>query len=675
MLRKSILWTFVVALVVVLGACTAKKEASVLKIYHGNALVDAVTPEEFLAVFTKNNVSGEELTRESVEEYLDLFINYKLKVKEAEALGMDTLPGFTKELSGYREQLARPYLTDESVTDRLINEAYERMQFDVRASHILVSLPREATPADTVKAYQRILQAREQLLQGASFVAVASEYSDDPYAKDIPPTETSPGRKGNHGDLGYFTVFDMVYPFENAAYNTPVGEISEIVRSTFGYHVLKVTDKKPAMGRVFLAHVYVPHPRTGDRADSLETRRRIHEIHDEWLKGEITFEELAKNYSEDRNNSHNGGVLRWFNTHGLVPQFVSVLNDMDTGMVSAPVETMYGWHILRLLQQERPGTLEMELPNIRQRLSRDVRAQLSRDEAIAQIKADFGYREYPKNRDLIARYVDTTIFADSWNAEASGMLKNRKPLFKIGDETYTVAQFGSWLMGRQSRTLTGDLPFLLNERYNEYADSRVLAYKEERLEELYPEFRALMQEYRDGILLFDLMDRKVWSYAVQDTTGLESFYELHKHDHRWDTRVDAAIYIFKDLVVAEQAKGYLMEGMNEQEILDTVNKTSALALTIRKGKYQAGDNVLVDAHPRHAGITELLPLPENAPGYPGYYFVHVKEILPPGYKELGEVRGLMISMYQEQLEKDWMEQLKEKYRVEVVTEELKKLHQ
>ncbi len=662
-------------MVVSLAACTSKREASVLKIFHGEKLVESVTPEEFLAVFTKNNVEGEELTRESVEEYLALFINYKLKVKEAEAMGMDTLPAFRQELQGYRDQLSRPYLTDEGVTDRLVKEAFERMQYDVRASHILVSLPREASPADTAKAYERIKAAREQLLQGIEFSSVAAEFSDDPYARDIPPSANNPGRRGNQGDLGYFTVFDMVYPFENAAYNTPVGEISPIVRSSFGYHVLKVTDRKPAMGRAFLAHVYVPHPRTGLAADSAEAKRKIHDIYQEWLKGELTFEELARNYSEDRNNAHNGGVLRWFNAHGLIPQFVEAVHNMEIDDVSGPIETMYGWHMIRLLEQERPGEFEQELPNIRQRLARDIRSQKSREVAIQQIKDQFGYREFPKNFNLLENYIDTTIFQGIWSEETSGITENNKPLFRIGDKRYTVADFGIWLAGRQPRTVTGDLSYLLKQRFQEYTDNQVIAYKEERLEELYPEFRALMNEYRDGILLFDLMDRKVWSFAVQDTVGLESFYQLHKQEHRWDTRVDAAIYIFKSQEAAGEARAMLMQGMTEQEILDTINSSSALELTLRRGKYQQGDHPLVDPHFSQTGISGVKSIPAQAPGYPGFYFVHVKEILPPDYKALQEVRGLMISKYQEQLEKDWMEQLNEKYRIEIIHSELEKLYQ
>jgi peptidyl-prolyl cis-trans isomerase SurA len=677
-LRKSIplFLAFLIA-VLILNACKTKQEVAVLRIWNENRLVESVTPGEFLAVFSKNNLNNETLTKESVEEYMELFINYKLKVIEAESLGMDTLPSFITELQGYRDQLAKPYLNDQTVTDKLVEEAWDRMQFDVRASHILVSVPKDASPKDTLAAYQRISNAREQLLSGADFGAVAAEYSDDPYAKDLPPSENSPGRKGNKGDLGYFTVFDMVYPFENAAYNTAVGQISDITRSVFGYHLLKVTDRKPAMGRVFLAHIFVPHPRTADPADSVDAGRRIREIYQEYVRNNetTTFEEIARLWSEDKSTANNGGVLRWFNTHGLVPEFVAALKNMDLNDVSEPIMTMYGWHMIKLLNQEKPGPYEKELPNIKQRLSKDSRSLRSREEAIIQIKTQFGFSEYPANNALVLKYIDSSVFTGAWKYTGSGMEKNKKPLVKIGNEVHTVADFGAWVERRQSRTGAGDVAFFINERIREFSEEKVLDYKESRLEALYPEFKALMQEYRDGILLFDLMDQKVWSKAIQDTVGLQRFYEKHKHEHQWDTRADATVYIFKTQSVAHTARNMVKAGLTDQEILDTINKVSALELSIRKDKFQTGDHLLIDAVNWTPGLSDVKPTPTDFSSAPGFFFVKITEVLPPQAKQLQEVRGLMISQYQEQLEKDWLSELKTRYRVEVIDSEIDKLYQ
>lgn len=204
-----------------------------------------VTLEEFEAIYKKNADENKTSTPEELKDYLDLYIKFKLKVVEAEALGMDTLPAFVQELEGYRKQLAQPYLSDREVTEGLIKEAYERMKSDVNASHILVKVSQEAEPKDTLAAYNKILKIRKRIITGEDFEKVAAETSEDPSAVK------------NKGNLGYFTVFQMVYPFESAAYNTEVGKISMPVRTSFGYHILKVNDKRPARGTMKAAHIMI----------------------------------------------------------------------------------------------------------------------------------------------------------------------------------------------------------------------------------------------------------------------------------------------------------------------------------------------------------------------------------------------------------------------------------
>lgn len=675
-----------ILLMMMMVACKSTKETAVIKIYQGKKMVECVSPEDFLAVFTKNNIKKEPLTQESIEEYLDLFVHYKLKVLEAESLGMDTLAAFVNELAGYREQLAKPYLSDQTVTEQLIQEAWERMQYNIRASHILLTLPKDPSPSDTLKVWKKITQAREKISQGGDFVQTVFEYTDDPYARDIAASETSPGRKGNHGDLGYFTVFDMVYPFESAAYTTNLGEVSEVVRSAFGYHLLKVTDRKPAMGSAFIAHVFVEYPKTGLAEDSLKAEKKINEIYQMCLKADQSFEDIAKTHSEDQNTAKNGGVLRWFNTHSLMPEFVEQVYRLDINGISPPVKTMYGWHVVKVLNREKPGSFEQELPNIKQKIARDSRALRSREEAIVKIREQFNYQEYPLNIPLIPQYLDSSIFSGTWVISDTRMEKNKKPLFKIGEETFTVADFGLWVKNHQARTTSGDISFFVNERFREFSDEKVVAHKDKHLEELYPEFRNLMNEYHDGILLFDLMDKKVWSYAIIDSVGLQQFYEKHKEEHQWDTRADASVYLCRTAEVARNARILLMAGFDEAQISDSLNKDNPMNISIKMDKFQPNDHPLVEVltkvvgEPDHQGdfnalrITEIEPVPAGQPADPGFYFVHYKEFLPPGPKQLVDVRGLMISQYQELLEKRWLQELSDKYRVEIMRPELEKLY-
>ncbi|MEI8049804.1 MAG: peptidylprolyl isomerase, partial [Bacteroidota bacterium] len=231
-----------------------------------NVAGENVTKSEFLGVYQKNNTKGEVIDQKSLDEYLDLFINFKLKVKEAEVLGLDTVKSFRDELGGYRKQLAQPYLIDEDANKALLDEAFARKGEDIRASHILIRVDKNAKPADTLAAYNKVMKIRKRLLKGEDFGKLAIEFSDDESAKD----RTQEGRtmKGNKGDLGYFTVFDMVYPFETGAYSTKTGDVSQPVRSEFGYHLIKFTDRKPAMGKVQIAHILFLYPKDAKAADS-----------------------------------------------------------------------------------------------------------------------------------------------------------------------------------------------------------------------------------------------------------------------------------------------------------------------------------------------------------------------------------------------------------------------
>jgi len=301
---------------------------------------EAVTVGEFMHIYNKNNTQSSMQEPSSVEEYLDLFINFKLKVKEAVDLQLDTIGEFQKELAGYREQLAKPYFVDESVNVALLKEAYDRKLYDVRASHILIMVNENATPEDTLEAYNEITRIREEIVAGKDFGEAAIEYTDDPSARD---REEIPGkqryRKGNRGDLGYFTVFNMVYPFENAAYKTPVGQVSQTIRTRFGYHLIKVTDKKDALGVAEVAHIFVSlNPATTTPEDSASKQEKINNISQKIKEG-MSFEDAVKQYSEDKGSARNDGKLSPFTCNRVVPEFVIAAQSLEVGEISDPVKT------------------------------------------------------------------------------------------------------------------------------------------------------------------------------------------------------------------------------------------------------------------------------------------------------------------------------------------------
>ncbi len=665
-LRKSINYFVIIGSLLLISSCTTKKEALVMKISNAQGeVVETVTLDEFLNIYKKNNLHGDSISRESIEDYMDMFVKYKLKVEEAEALGMDTSRSFITELAGYRSQLAEQYLIDTAVTDSLIKEAYERMKYDIRASHILISLPKDPTPEDTLKAWKKAKEALKRVKSGEDFNAVAVEISDDPSARDIPGSANSPARKGNKGDLGYFTVFNMIYPFENAAYNTPVGEISNITRSVFGYHILKTTDKKPAMKRAFFHHIFLKHPFNGTAEDSIAVKQKINDIYQQYLSGKKTFDELARQYNED-NTAQNGGVLRWYNVNGLVPEFVEASYRMNVGDVSEPLPTLYGWHIIKLADKEDVGSFKEEFAGIKQRMTRDSRANISRKQAIANAKNDFGFKIYSKNLSPVKELLDSSVFNAQWKAEKA--LAMHKPVMKIGDTKYTQYELAQFIEKNQQRTGKGDIDFFFNERFQEFADKKVLAYKDNKLEDLFPNFKSLMKEYRDGILLFDLMNKKVWQKAVEDTAGLKAFYETKKEQYQWKERAKATLFFCQSKEIANNVQTMLNQGLDQDSIIKFANANTTLNLSTREGIYEKGDNDIVDMCWK-TGISDIIESNKS------FVIVDVHEIIPPGIKKLEEIRGLMITQYQDHLEQEWIKELREKYTVDIFYEPFVPMYQ
>lgn len=616
---------------------------------------DTVRASEFEAIYKKNN-NADELDIEAMEEYLELYINFKLKVREAEKIGLDTLQSFKKELEGYKKQLQEPYLKDKSVTKKLMKEGYERMKTDIRASHILVKLPPDALPEDTLKAYNRIKKIRKRIVEdGEDFGELAQEVSEDPSAVQ------------NKGDLGYFTAFYMVYPFENAAYATPEGEVSEPVRTKFGYHLVKVTGKRPARGEMKAAHIMVRIPKDAGEEDVEKTREKIMEIYQKLEEGE-KFEEMAKKYSEDKTSAVKGGALPWFGTGRMVSEFENAAFSIEEdGEYTEPVRTDYGWHIVkRLDKRELPPFEEIE-KKIKAKVKNDSRSDKSKEVFINRLKKEYGFEENEKAKNSFYKLIDKEKFVrGKW--EAGNIAKAKKSLFSIGDENFTREDFALFLEDNAPRQPLNDIRVFINNKYQDFVEKSIIEYERERLAEKYPEYRFLLQEYRDGILLFDLTDRKVWSKSVKDSAGLEDFYQKNKEKFMWDERADVVVYYAKEKEIASKARKMVKKaerkGWNPEDIKNELNDDSQLNLTVEKGKYAKGENSVLDMFDWKEGISK--PKEKNNQ----FVFVHIKEILEPRPKTLKEARGLVTSAYQEYLEKKWMEELKEKYEVKVFKDAL-----
>jgi peptidyl-prolyl cis-trans isomerase SurA len=624
-----------------------------------------VFASEFLNIYQKNNVKGDNIDKKSMNEYLDLFINFKLKVRQAEEMGLDTVTSFKNELNGYREQLAKPYFTDEATIDRLVLEAYDRESVDLRASHIFFRLLPNPTPEDTLAAYKKAMSVRDKLKNGASFENLAVEFSEDPSAKDREATQQRPFQKGNQGDLGFFTVFDMVYPFENGAYTTEVENVSMPVHTEYGFHLIKVTARRPAMGKVTVAHIFLGIPKNATAEDSARIQKKIDSVYNR-LTGGTAFEELVKTYSDDKGSAAKGGVLPAFGVNRMVPEFIEAIYSLkNIGDYTKPILTPYGWHIVKLIEKKSIKPFDEEKAEMKQRVLKDNRGSLSRQVVLERIRAEYGVTENPEALKPFYQLVTDSIFFAKWKNTQSKDLT--KMLFKIGTMTVLQNEFADYLAFTQRKQEKQNITTYVDKKYASFLDDALIKYENTRLEQKYPEFKALMSEYRDGILLFDLTDQKVWSKAVKDTTGLKDFYKKNRNNYMWDTRLDACVYTLKNASQIQKVKNFIKSGLSDGDLLKEVNTDSVKILTIERAKFSKKENALIDSIPWVPGFSEEMITNGST------VFVYVHKVLKPEPKELNEARGLITADYQNFLEKEWIVTLRAKYPVEVKKDVLAKI--
>ncbi len=611
---------------------------------------DAISKSEFEAIYKKNNRDAD-VTPEALDEYSELFVNFKLKVKEAESLKMDTASKFINELNGYRQQLARPYLIDSELTEQLVKEAYDRLTEEIKASHILIKAAPGDLPADTLAAYKRIQKLKADVEQGRrEFGTAAKEMSDDPSAKS------------NEGMLGYFTSLQMVYPFESAAYNTKVGEVSDIVRTRFGYHILKVHDRRAARGEIKSAHIMLKSSETMSEDKRSEAQEKIRQIHQE-LKDGTNWEKLVLQFSEDKSTKAKGGELPWFGTGKMVMEFedaaFSLANDGD---YSAPIQTQYGWHIIKRLEKKPVPTYDEKKKELQNRITKDSRAQMSKKSFIERVKKDYGFKENSKHLTKVTALVDSTVFIGNWRP--GDISKYKKPMFAIGKKKFRQSDFIKFMRDNQGRTQEKDVTKYVNEKYDIFKEKSITAYEDARLEQKYPEFKALMQEYRDGILLFELTDKKVWSMAIEDTVGLKNYYDKHSEEFKYDERVKGSVYASKNAETAARVRQMVERGMTSDQINSSVNVGSQLNLTIISGAHEKNDEEITKLIPFKAGISDTHMINGQ------HVFMNVKEVLAPEVKPFDRIKGLVTAAYQNQLEKEWISELRAKYTVDLNKEVL-----
>lgn len=613
-----------------------------------------IKKSEFLQIYLKNNPNPA-YDQKSLDSYMELFKKFKLKVHEAEALRYDTIPRLEKELSGYRKQLSLPYLIDSSENEVLVKQAYDRMAQEVKAAHILVRVDENASPEDTLKAYNKIMAIRKQLIDGGNWDKIARISSEDPSVSK------------NGGELGYFSAFQMVYPFEDAAFSTPVGQVSMPIRTRYGYHLLKVEDKRPSRGLIHASHIMIVTPAGSPVTKESAEENRINEIYEKLQKGE-DFAALARRYSEDQTSKNKGGELPPFGT-GSRQRMVTEFEDMafslkNDGDYTKPFQTEFGWHIVKRNSLTPLAPFDSVKAEIQQQVNKDARSEKTQASFIQKLKKQYKFKDYEaKQLPWFYAHVDSTILTHEWKAPST---EENPVLFKFNKMNYTRKDFLTELDKLKGNTrYKGSISNFIHTAYQNWEDKSILSYEESQLPAKYPAYKAILSEYHDGVLLYEIMNNKVWNKAIQDTVGLKAFYESHKNDFQWKERIDATVYICDNKDIANKVVDMLKIDTNtSREILAKLNVSSQLNLRVKTNKYEVEDVDFLKGHTFAAGTNAPYMFDDK------YYVVDVKEKLPAGVKALDEARGAVTAAYQNYLESEWVNELDKKYPVVVNKEVL-----
>ena len=484
-------------LLVSMSIFSQKKSKTLVTINEEN-----ITVADFKRVYEKNLDAIDNKEAKDVTNNLELFINYKLKVKEAYQLKLDTLPSYKKEIETYKNQLAAPYLQDTTFLDKMVKDVYFRVKNKVKAKHILIRTAKDARPKDTIKAYSKILKIRNRILAGEDFEKVAQETSEDNSARD----DAKSGRKGNKGNLGYFDAFKMVTPFEDAAYNTKVGQVSKPFRTQFGYHILKVDDLKPSEGEIEAAHILI--------LDTTDVgKKKIFEVYEKLIVNN-SFEELAKQYSEDNGSKNRGGKLGKFGTGRMVKPFEDAAFSLQKeGAFSKPFKTRFGWHIVKLIKKHPVKPFKELEKELRNKIKNSARMQMSETAVINKLKATYNIVENEAAKKILDRKNIRAIPKDSLQIM----------MFSINDKKIKQEDFIDYIKNRRNQPV-----FTLFEMFK---NQEILTYYKENLVNTEPEYAYILKEYEDGLLLFELMQDKIWNKSTKDTLGLQNYFEKHKANY------------------------------------------------------------------------------------------------------------------------------------------------
>jgi peptidyl-prolyl cis-trans isomerase SurA len=615
--------------------------------------------DEFVRVYNKNLDLVKDDSQKDLDKYLDLFLGYKLKVEKANKLGLQNGTSYQNELKSYRNQLSKNYVNDSKVTNELVHEAYDRLKQEVRASHILVLVDEGASPQDTLKAYNKVLEIKRRLDAGEDFVTVAKQTSEDPSVKE------------NNGDLGYFSAFRMVYSFENAAFNTKVGQVSKPFRTRFGYHIVKVVDKRVNRGEVTVAHIMIVKPNVPDAVQHEKAKATIEDIYKKIQQGE-SFESLAQQFSEDKSSAGKGGVLQRFGSGQLSSEeFENVAFSLaKKNDISAPFQSQFGWHIIKLIDKHPVREFDEMKAELEEKIRKDERSLLITNSLSKKLRTKYTFIKEAKAFAQVKKLVTDDFYNQTWELPSNTKELNVTLLTVDKSKKVNSPTFLNFVYSQQKANIkTKPLTKLVDELFEKFTDEQLILYYNENLEKEFPEFSYVMDEYRDGLLLFDLMEKEIWNRAKSDTTGLMNFHKANIEKYQWKKRHNVDILSSTDKVTIEKAQKFLKKGKSIEYIKEKLNKDGKVNIMVKSGLYEEDYDVLSQYPNAGTGVTALTLKDKY------YFVVNVKNTKEAGPKEFVDCKGKVISDYQQYLENNWVDELKKEFQVKVNTDVFVKVKQ
>ena len=614
-----------------------------------------VHASEFMYSYNKQNSAKADYSESSLKEHLDLYINFKLQVEEGMAMGLDKNPAVKNEQNQYKRQLASTYLTDREITEKLVKEAYERNKEDRRLQHIFIAVPATASEQEKRDVYKRAQEIKAKAT-AANFADLAKQYSDDIYSKE----------KG--GDLGFYTALQQLpYALETALYATPKGSISNIVATKYGYHIVYVADVRSAKGSMKAGHILFRTKKNPDRAKHLVDS--IHTL----VMGGASFEKLAKEFSQDNETKNRGGQLGWVTINkydqDLEDKIFSLAKD---GNISKPVKTTSGWHIIKRYQQIQNPAYKDVKTEITNKIKRSPRFKLIQNAMVAEIKKEANYTVDAANKKALIESLkkDASFISYSWTAKKE-LLRDQRVLFKVGNVSASFGEFFSLAqrsyqerMSMQPKTLEAAVDRIIEK----LAVKKCLAYEETQLEQKYPEFKALLREYEEGILLFEVKKQLIWDKASADEEGLAKFYEANKSNYKWSERASVTFYTVRSDDKKQLKKIKKKAKRKSEEEVKAMFNSDAEVVHTTAGTYEKGKNMELDQMKWKKNTVSK--------GYTkagSTYFTKIEAILPSSVKTLDEAKGYVVADYQNEIEAALIKSLKEKFTVSINDVTLKQM--